>query len=278
MYIPVKITIPIAPYQNGIPNNSDTTIPPAYIVTDTFVITYANKENIDKNPSDNTTVPMLLTMMNSNTNGLVRTAAIPKWIMYDDNLKDSDYVYEHTQTASDTIVELMRAIYNSKNNSELLSMFDTIMANFDVAILPKSKDALVNKDFKQNARRKGGVSKKSYEVEIEYPSEGGLPIRYEDANKLRGAGIKLEPLSTFKKSKTQPGSPSLFPVSPRFSKFIPRFSPVLQLYSLVLPGVLPGYSWLTSFIFYYTRPRAPTLFPGSPSILLITPSRTTIKK
>ena len=161
------------------------------------------KKFADENPSDNTTVPMFLTMLNSNTNGLVRTAAIPKWIMYDENLKDSDYVYEHTQTASDTIVELMRAIYNSKSNSELLSMFDTIMANFDVAILPKSKDALVNKDFKQNARRKGGVSKKNYEVEIEYPSEGGLPIRYEDANKLRGAGIKLKPLSSFKFSKTQ---------------------------------------------------------------------------
>ena len=161
------------------------------------------KEFANKNPKDYTTVPMFLTMLNSNTNGLVRTAAVPKWIMYDENLKDSDYVYEHTQTASDTIVELMRAIYNSKNNSELLNMFDTIMANFDVAILPKSKDKLVNEKFKQNARRKGGVSKKSYEVEIEYPSEGGLPIRYEDANKLNGAGIKLEPLSTFKKSKTQ---------------------------------------------------------------------------
>jgi hypothetical protein len=29
VYIPVNMTMPIAPYQNGIANNSETTIPPA---------------------------------------------------------------------------------------------------------------------------------------------------------------------------------------------------------------------------------------------------------
>ena len=42
--------------------------------------------------------------------------------------------------------------------------------------------------------------------------------------------------------------PSLFPVSPRFSKFIPRFSLALQLYS----PVLPGYSWLSSSILLHS--------------------------
>ena len=52
VYIPVNNTTPIAPYQNGIPSNSETTIPPAYIVTETFVKTYAIRENRDKNHLD----------------------------------------------------------------------------------------------------------------------------------------------------------------------------------------------------------------------------------
>ena len=155
------------------------------------------KKFVDKNPNDLTTVPMFLTMLNSNTDGLVRTAAIPKWIMYKEGLKDSDYVYEHTQTASDTIVELMRAIYNSKNNAELLTEFDNIMKHFDVAIIPKENDAKVNKLFKQNGPKQGDVSKTRYDIKIKYPGENGFPVRYEAANKLSDAGIKLESLTNF---------------------------------------------------------------------------------
>ena len=46
------MTIPIAPYQNGMPRSSETTIPPAYIVTETLVITYANREKIKRNHLD----------------------------------------------------------------------------------------------------------------------------------------------------------------------------------------------------------------------------------
>ena len=151
----------------------------------------------EKVSNDLTTVPMFLTMLNSNTDGLVRTAAIPKWIMYKEGLKDSDYVYEHTQTASDTIVELMRAIYNSKNNAELLTEFDNIMKHFDVAIIPKENDKKVNKLFKQNGPKQGDVSKARYDIKIKYPGENGFPVRYEAANKLSDAGIKLESLTNF---------------------------------------------------------------------------------
>ena len=47
VYAPVKMTIPIAPTQKSMFNNSETTIPPAYIVTDTLVKTYAKSENTD---------------------------------------------------------------------------------------------------------------------------------------------------------------------------------------------------------------------------------------
>jgi len=155
------------------------------------------KKFVDENPNDLTTVPMFLTMLNSNTDGLVRTAAIPKWIMYKEGLKDSDYVYEHTQTASDTIVELMRAIYKSKNNNDLLTEFDNIMKHFDVAIIPEENDAKVNKLFKQNGPKEGDVSKTKYDVKIKYPAENGFPTRYEAANKLNNAGIKLQSLTDF---------------------------------------------------------------------------------
>ena len=164
------------------------------------IITVALKKFADENPSDITTVPMFLTMLNSNTSGLVRTAAIPKWIMYKEGLKDSDYVYEHTQTASDTIVELMRAIYKSKNNAELLTEFDNIMKNFDVAIIPKENDSKVNIKFRYNGDREGGVSKGDYSVKIKYPGEDGFPTRYEAANRLDNAGIKLQSLADFAKS------------------------------------------------------------------------------
>ena len=163
-------------------------------------ISIALKKFVDENPNDLTTVPMFLTMLNSNTDGLVRTAAIPKWIMYKEGLKDSDYVYEHTQTASDTIVELMRAIYKSKDNAELLTEFDNIMKNFDVAIIPKENDSKVNIKFRYNGPKEGDVSKGDYSVKIKYPGEDGFPVRYEAANRLDNAGIKLQSLTDFAKS------------------------------------------------------------------------------
>ena len=163
------------------------------------------KKFADENQNDLSTVPMFLTMLNSNTDGLVRTAAIPKWIMYKEGLKDSDYVYEHTQTASDTVVELMRAIYDSKNNAELLTEFDNIMEYFDVAIIPKDNDLKLNNRFRYNGPREGDVSKGNYKVKIKYPGENGFPTRYEAANRLDGAGIELQSLSDFsnKESKSK---------------------------------------------------------------------------
>jgi len=161
------------------------------------------KKFADENQNDLSTVPMFLTMLNSNTDGLVRTAAIPKWIMYKEGLKDSDYVYEHTQTASDTVVELMRAIYKSKNNAELLTEFDNIMEYFDVAIIPKENDKKLNNRFRYNGPREGDVSKGDYKVKIKYPVETGFPTRYEAANRLDNAGIKLESLSDFTKKDSE---------------------------------------------------------------------------
>jgi len=151
------------------------------------------------NPNDNTFIPMLFTMMNSNTDSLIRTAAIPKWIMYVNGLSDSDYVYEHPQTASDTSVELIKALYNSKTDAEFDSMFNKIMKNFDVAIIPKDQDSIVNKTMRMNGPRKGD-SKGNYSLELIYPDEKGFPVRYKEANENSGANISLTPILDFSKS------------------------------------------------------------------------------
>ena len=153
-----------------------------------------------KNPNDKTFIPMIFTMMNSNTDSLIRTAAIPKWIMYVNGLSDSDYVYEHSQTASDTSVELMKALYNSKTEAEFNSMFDKIMKNFDVAIIPKDQDSIVNKTNKMNGPRKGD-SKSDYSLDLIYPDEEGFPTRYKYANENNGANISLTPILDFSESK-----------------------------------------------------------------------------
>lgn len=151
------------------------------------------------NPNDNTFIPMLFTMMNSNTDSLIRTAAIPKWIMYVNGLSDSDYVYEHPQTASDTSVELIKALYNSKTDAEFDGMFNKIMKNFDVAIIPKDQDSIVNKTMRMNGPRKGD-SKGNYSLELIYPDEKGFPVRYKEANENSGANISLTPILDFSKS------------------------------------------------------------------------------
>ena len=153
----------------------------------------------ENNPDDKTFLPMLFTMMNSNTDSLIRTAAIPKWIMYVNGLSDSDYVYEHPQTASDTSVELIKAIYNSKTDAEFDATFDKIMKNFDVAIIPKDQDSIVNKTMRMNGPRKGG-SKGDYSLELIYPEEKGFPVRYKYANENNGANISLTPIIDFSKS------------------------------------------------------------------------------
>ena len=151
------------------------------------------------NPNDNTFIPMLFTMMNSNTDSLIRTAAIPKWIMYVNGLSDSDYVYEHPQTASDTSVELIKALYNSKTDAEFDGMFNKIMKNFDVAIIPRDQDSIVNKTMRMNGPRKGD-SKGNYSLELIYPDEKGFPVRYKEANENSGANISLTPILDFSKS------------------------------------------------------------------------------
>ncbi len=52
---------------------------------------------------------MILQTFNSSVEALIRTAAIPRFYFKGTGKTDGDYRYEHTQTASDTLVEIFRA-------------------------------------------------------------------------------------------------------------------------------------------------------------------------
>jgi len=104
-------------------------------------------ENNDITKND---VGMILASFNSSINALIRTAAYPGLQFKIDGLQDSDYRYEHTQTASDTLTELAKYI----TVKDYKFTFDKIMQGFRVAIIPKKYDNIVNSTgFKSNGPR-----------------------------------------------------------------------------------------------------------------------------
>jgi hypothetical protein len=95
-------------------------------------------------------VGMILATFNSNINGLIRTAAIPGLYFRLEGLdSDSDYRYEHTQTASDTLVDIAKYITDPNYSYS----FDNIMEGFRVAIIPKIYDNIINKVKNKNSNR-----------------------------------------------------------------------------------------------------------------------------
>ena len=55
---------------------------------------------------------MYLATLISNTDALVRTAAVPKYAFLVEGLKDSDYVYEHSVTAYDIRDEISKLVFD----------------------------------------------------------------------------------------------------------------------------------------------------------------------
>jgi len=108
------------------------------------------KQLYENNEISKNDVGMILATFNSSVNALIRTAAYPGLQFKVDGLKDSDYRYEHTQTASDTLTELAK--YITIKNYKFT--FDNIMQGFRIAIIPKSYDKIVNSTgFKSNGPR-----------------------------------------------------------------------------------------------------------------------------
>jgi len=152
---------------------------------------------------------MILANFNSSVDALIRTAASPTFFLSDITIKkvekflgrkltDDDFIYEHTQTASDTLVEIARFITGQK---DALSI-DEIMNNFKVALIPKVYSNIMDKSKKKggaglrsNGRRRANGSLVT--------SSTGKIVRYEDSKeKWKEAG--LPPLVLVKKIEYNP--------------------------------------------------------------------------
>ena len=121
-------------------------------------------------------VASILQTMNSNVDALIRTAAIPKFMFLETN--ETDYVYEHSKTASDTLVELSQLIFNTDSQIDFDKEFNEIMEDFVVSIIPQSYDNILNELYKMNGPREGD-SKANYSKPL-IKSKDGLPVRYTD--------------------------------------------------------------------------------------------------
>ena len=155
-------------------------------------------------PGNEAGVAMFLSYMNTNVNGLIRTAAIPKkMFLIPPSLdgKPVKYRYEHSQTASDTLVELSQLIFDklsAKNkfgkNPEFKKEFDEIMEGFIVSIIPAKYDRILNKFSSSNGERIGTDSRKNYSFKLKKPSEDGIPTRYLMADFLKAINDKRRKL------------------------------------------------------------------------------------
>lgn len=99
-------------------------------------------------------VGMILATFNSSTKALIRTAApithVPKVI--DPN---GEYRYEHYQTASTTLAEILRWITDDTGTVDL----DNILNGFGVAVIPVSHDNILNKYYKSEGPKENGILK-----------------------------------------------------------------------------------------------------------------------
>ena len=143
-------------------------------------------QNSNKSKKDKAKVGMVLNTFNSNINGLIRTAATPGLEFRVEKLnKDSDYRYEHTQPASETLRQLAKIIIGDKN----AQTYEEIMENFRVAIIPKIYDDIINK-VRFNGKLLRSTSPLDENKNLQKPVESTKPTRYEAAAKaIANAGL-----------------------------------------------------------------------------------------
>ena len=143
-------------------------------------------QNSNKSKKDKAKVGMVLNTFNSNINGLIRTAATPGLEFRVEKLnKDSDYRYEHTQPASETLRQLAKIIIGDKN----AQTYEEIMQNFRVAIIPKIYDDIINK-VRFDGKLLRSTAPLDENKNLQKPVESTKPTRYEAAAKaIANAGL-----------------------------------------------------------------------------------------
>ena len=143
----------------------------------------------------------------NNKKGILRTSAVPTQMAiipksFEDKNQPIKYIYEHTQTASDTSGELLQLIFNkfAKNqkfgkDANIEKEFKEIMNGYTVALIPKIYDTLLNTIAKENGDRENTKTRADYIKKLLKPGEDGIPTRYKIPafeNLLKKFG--LEPL------------------------------------------------------------------------------------
>ena len=143
-------------------------------------------QNSNKSKKDKAKVGMVLNTFNSNINGLIRTAATPGLEFRVEKLnKDSDYRYEHTQPASETLRQLAKIIIGDQN----AQTYEETMENFRVAIIPKIYDDIINK-VRFDGKLLRSTAPLDENKNLQKPVESTKPTRYEAAAKaIANAGL-----------------------------------------------------------------------------------------
>jgi hypothetical protein len=91
-------------------------------------------------------------------------------------VNSTEYIYEHSKTASDTMVELALLIFDSNANINFDKKFKEIMEDFIVSIISAPYDKALNEVSRSNGPRQGD-SKGDYTKPL-IKSKNGIPARY----------------------------------------------------------------------------------------------------
>ena len=132
-------------------------------------------------------VAMILQNFNSSVDALIRTAAVPSIFTSEETIKlveqklkrkltDKDFLYEHSQTASDTLVELSKIITNEPD----AYTFDEIMNSFRVAIIPKVYTKLIDASVSKGGAGLRSDGRRNNDGNL-ILNEGTNITRYDDA-------------------------------------------------------------------------------------------------
>ena len=132
-------------------------------------------------------VAMILQNFNSSVDALIRTAAVPSIFTSEETIKlveqklkrkltDKDFLYEHSQTASDTLLELSKIITNEPE----AYTFDEIMDGFKVAIIPKVYTKLIDARIKDGGAGLRSDGRRDNDGNL-ILNEGTNITRYDDA-------------------------------------------------------------------------------------------------
>ena len=90
-------------------------------------------------------IGMILMTFASNTNALIRTAAIPENKFDGQFPENTEFVYEHSKPAREVLIQIADLIGNNKLNKKT---YNNIMKDYVVTILPKVYDDIINKYYK----------------------------------------------------------------------------------------------------------------------------------